>query len=279
MLISAHNILSIHALRTRAIAFLASSRHSFDEKLSEPARGNQIFGSEQRSGSAGDSTLERSSGVLVPCLLSSLGKSGDEVNPMRPISESEVLGTLNPVGGGDPMPLTKPELVVGRRPGCDIRLDFENISGKHCVLRFLNGIWMVRDLGSTNGTTVNGAPISSEQSVMADEEIGIAGHLYKIDYVPAGPDAFLSSHKDLDEEVVQERAAHSLMDLAGLDTDTTQQNRPKRAPTVIERLSVDEAEFDDAVPDHFKQPAKPKKQPTDDDFFKIIEDDVKKPSS
>jgi predicted component of type VI protein secretion system len=190
---------------------------------------------------------------------------------------SEVLGVMYPVGGGDPVPLTKAEMIIGRRPGTDIRLDFENISGKHCKLRFLNGIWMVRDLGSTNGTTVNGSLLSSEQSIMPDEELGIAGHLYTIDYEPAGPEAFLNSHKDLDEEVVLERKRHSLMDLAGLDTDQTQAQRPKRAPTVIERLSADEAEFDDALPQHFKTPPKPKKPPTDDDFFKIIEDDVKKP--
>ena len=191
---------------------------------------------------------------------------------------SEVLGILNPVGGGDPIPLVKSELVVGRRPSCDIRLDFENISGKHCVLRFINGVWNVRDMGSTNGTTVNGSRITTEQSVMPDEELGIAGHMYTIDYVPAGPEAFLSSHKELDEEVVQERARHSLMDLAGLDTDATKTKRPKRAPTVIERLSVEEGEFDDAVPEHFKEAPKPKKKPSDDDFFKLIEDDVKKPS-
>jgi pSer/pThr/pTyr-binding forkhead associated (FHA) protein len=195
---------------------------------------------------------------------------------MRP--PSDTLGVMYPVGGGDPIPLTKPEIVIGRRPTADIRLDFENISGKHCKLRFLNGLWMVRDLGSTNGTTVNGSLLSSEQSLMPDEELGIAGHLFTIDYDPAGPAAFLSSHKDLDNEVVVERERHSLMDLAGLDTDQTQQKRPKRAPTVIERLSADEAEFDDALPQHFKAPPKPPKKASDDDFFKIIEDDVQKPS-
>jgi len=194
---------------------------------------------------------------------------------MRP--KAEVLGGRSLVEKENPIPLPKAEMLVGRRAGCDIRLDFENVSGKHCMLRLINGVWMVRDLGSTNGTTVNGAPLASEQSVMPDEEIGIAGHLYKIDYVPAGPEAFLSAHKDLDDEVVQERARHSLMDLAGLDTDDTKVKRPKRAPTVIERLSADEAEFDDVVPDHFKQQAKPKKPPSDDDFFNIIEEDVKKP--
>lgn len=195
-----------------------------------------------------------------------------------PPHPSKVLGVMNPVGGGDPIPLTKTEMVIGRRPGCDIRLDFENISGKHCNLRFINGIWMVRDLGSTNGTTVNGSILASEQSVMPDEELGIAGHLFTLEYDPAGPEAFLSAHKDLDEEVVQERAKHSLVDLAGLDTDAVQAKRPKTAPTVIERLSAEEADFDDALPKHFKQPAKPKKQASDDDFFNLIEDEVKKPS-
>ena len=54
--------------------------------------------------------------------------------------------------------------------------------------------------------------LATEQSVMPDEEIGIAGHMFTIDYDPAGPEAFLSAHKELDEEVVQERAKTSLMD-------------------------------------------------------------------
>ena len=194
---------------------------------------------------------------------------------MRP--RAEVLGILQPVGGGDPIPLNKSEMVVGRRPSCDIRLDYENVSGKHCLFRLLNGVWNVKDLGSTNGTTVNGVRLSAEQSVMPDEEVGIAGHMFTIDYDPAGPEAFLTAHKDLDEEVVQERARHSLMDLAGLDTDdTNRKQRPKRAPITIERLSADEAEFDDSVPEHFEAPRAPaKKPPSDDDFFKLIEDDVK----
>lgn len=194
----------------------------------------------------------------------------------------EVLGTMMPVGGGDPIPLTKSELLIGRRPGCDIRLDFENVSGKHCVLRNINGIWHVRDLGSTNGTTVNGARLSSEHAVMPEDEVGIADHLYTIDYVPSGPEAFISTHQVMDQDVQEERRRHSLMELAGLDTDGASPKRvarPKKAPTLIERLSADEADFDDTVPEHFKgQPKpKPKKSAEEDDFLKLIEEEVKKP--
>ena len=193
----------------------------------------------------------------------------------------DTYGTLVPVGGGDPIPLTKPELLVGRRPTCDIRLDFENVSGKHAVLTLINGLWHVRDMGSTNGTSVNGARLSTPHSIMPEDELGFAGHLYTVDYVPSGPESLVSSHRTLDENVQDERKRHSLMELAGLDTDekAVRVSRPKTAPAAIERLSVDEAEFDDSVPKHFK-PAKPKpkKKDEDDEFLKLIEDEVvKKP--
>ncbi len=188
-----------------------------------------------------------------------------------------LLGTMRPLGGGDPVPLRKTELTVGRRPSCDIVLDFENVSGKHCVLRFINQLWHVRDLGSTNGTTVNGAPLSSEHTVLPDDELGVAGHVFHIDYDPPAPAVMMTKADVLDEELLETRKKTSLMELAGLDTDG---ERPKRkrqtkAPEVIERLSAEEAEFDDALPEHVKTAPKPKVDTTDDDFLSFIEEEVR----
>src|SRR5882724_6942692 len=69
---------------------------------------------------------------------------------------SKILGIMKPIGGGDPVPLERERLVVGRRASCDICLDFENVSGKHCELHFFYGLWHITDLGSKNGTPVNG---------------------------------------------------------------------------------------------------------------------------
>jgi hypothetical protein len=201
--------------------------------------------------------------------------------------QGKVLGILKPVGGGDPIPLFKPELIIGRRRSCDICLDFANISGKHCMLRLVNSVWHVRDLGSTNGTSLNGMLLSSEHSVMPDDELKIASRLFTIDYEPAGPEAVL--HKqDLIEEVSEEAQArrHSLMELAGIDTD---QDKPRQrgrsssqhVSTPVERPRAGEPVFEEgAIPEDFQgappPPPRPLAADDDDDFLKLIEEDVKK---
>ncbi len=193
------------------------------------------------------------------------------------MASPKVLGMLTPLGGGDPIPFTKEVVLVGRRPTCDVSLDFENISGKHCEFRLIHGIWNVRDLGSSNGTRVNGQRISSPQSVMPEIEIAIADHLYTLEYEPAGPSSIGENHGVLDEEMMDTRKRTSLMEMAGLETDDRPvRKRATKPPAQIERLSADEAEFDDALPDNFqKAPPKKEAQPNDDDFFDMIKDDVK----
>jgi hypothetical protein len=94
-----------------------------------------------------------------------------------------MLGRLVPCGGGDPIPLLKPKVLIGRRSNCDVVLEFSNISSQHCVLELVNGYWQIKDLGSANGTKVNGQRVDSK-FLLPGEELGIAKCRFNIEYEP-----------------------------------------------------------------------------------------------
>ncbi len=52
--------------------------------------------------------------------------------------------------------------VIGRGEETDVRLEIHGISRRHAHIEFSNDRWIIQDLGSTNGTLVNGKNISSK---------------------------------------------------------------------------------------------------------------------
>jgi pSer/pThr/pTyr-binding forkhead associated (FHA) protein len=52
--------------------------------------------------------------------------------------------------------ITKDPVVIGRMSTNDVVLSDPNVSRRHAELRRAAGRWLLVDLGSTNGTTVNG---------------------------------------------------------------------------------------------------------------------------
>ncbi|HMF17246.1 MAG TPA: FHA domain-containing protein [Gemmataceae bacterium] len=92
-----------------------------------------------------------------------------------------MLGELLPCGGGRPIPLVKPKLLVGRQRECDIPLPFATVSSRHCELEYREGFWHVRDLGSKNGTYVNGAACTAT-SLLPDDVLAVATICFKVTY-------------------------------------------------------------------------------------------------
>jgi len=68
-------------------------------------------------------------------------------------------------------PLDKPRMVVGREPTCEIHIDNLGISRQHCEFVPRGEAFVVRDLGSSNGTYVNGRKITEHFLNDADEII------------------------------------------------------------------------------------------------------------
>ena len=68
-------------------------------------------------------------------------------------------------------------VTVGRLSDCTIPLNDQNVSRRHAEIRPGRGAYVVADLGSTNGTMVNGTRISGEQR-LADGDILSFGSTY-----------------------------------------------------------------------------------------------------
>jgi hypothetical protein len=74
-------------------------------------------------------------------------------------------------------------VTLGRSRKCDIVLDDPNVSREHAELRPRGGSWVLTDLGSTNGSSVNGRRIDSPTVVKAGDEleIGTAGMKFELE--------------------------------------------------------------------------------------------------
>lgn len=66
-------------------------------------------------------------------------------------------------------------LAIGRDPRNDLVLGQRQVSGRHAVLVWREGGWRIRDLGSRNGTTVNGRRIHDWQSVRIGDVLRFGG--------------------------------------------------------------------------------------------------------
>ena len=73
------------------------------------------------------------------------------------------------------------ELVIGRHPECDVVLGGPAVSRRHARLRFRDGIWILEDLDSTNGTAVNGRPLVGRYRLEPGDRVGIGDEELLVD--------------------------------------------------------------------------------------------------
>jgi anti-anti-sigma factor len=86
--------------------------------------------------------------------------------PYTPIEKTVWLEVQIGAAKARPVLVDQPEYTIGRDPGCQLRLGSPLVSKRHAAIIRRDGRIFVRDLGSTNGTVVNGRPLRS-----ADEEL------------------------------------------------------------------------------------------------------------
>lgn len=86
---------------------------------------------------------------------------------------------LVPLEGGSPVEIAKDMTLVGRQEDMDIRIDHKSVSKVHCVLVKTDGLVLLRDLGSTNGTRVNGTRIR-RAALLPNDKVSFANFHFRI---------------------------------------------------------------------------------------------------
>jgi hypothetical protein len=71
-------------------------------------------------------------------------------------------------------------LLIGRSARNDITLEDDWISAEHLRLRRSGGAWLAEDLGSTNGTRLNGRPLKSAARVRAGDVLDLGRVKFKL---------------------------------------------------------------------------------------------------
>ncbi|MFF8092766.1 FHA domain-containing protein [Streptomyces sp. NPDC016675] len=79
-----------------------------------------------------------------------------------------------------PHPGTGHPLRIGRDPANGLRLTHETVSRVHAELSRQGGMWVLRDLGSTNGTTVNGRRVIGAAVVREGDLIGFGQMAFRL---------------------------------------------------------------------------------------------------
>ncbi|MCY2935645.1 MAG: FHA domain-containing protein [Planctomycetota bacterium] len=79
--------------------------------------------------------------------------------------------------------LNRPVNILGRSAGCDIQIDHESLSRRHAILVVTDGLVVVRDMITTNGTRVNGQRIKWA-ALMPNDRISFGSVRYRIELAP-----------------------------------------------------------------------------------------------
>ena len=78
----------------------------------------------------------------------------------QPTQALALFGMLAGPRLGEEFPVLSPVVSIGQGPQNDLVLDDDSVSRNHARLEFQSGSWLLTDLDSTNGTTVEGVRLA-----------------------------------------------------------------------------------------------------------------------
>ncbi len=112
-------------------------------------------------------------GLAIYTMLRDLKQQGDLLVARQPTPLTLTSLAETP---GRPHYYTKPEITLGREPGCDFPLDDKTVSSQHARLSYHHQQWWLEDLASTNGTFINDQAVTAPVVITHGDELRL-GHM------------------------------------------------------------------------------------------------------
>jgi hypothetical protein len=119
----------------------------------------------------------------------SQGPGGNQPRPNVPAAPSRAPVRLQPVLDieGQRYSLNAPSIVLGRSSEADIHIEDTGVSRRHLEIRTANGVTSAVDLGSTNGSYVNGQKVSGSTELTDGSTITMGRTKIIFRLLPANP--------------------------------------------------------------------------------------------
>jgi pSer/pThr/pTyr-binding forkhead associated (FHA) protein len=166
---------------------------------------------------------------------------------------------------GKTVQLRSPETIVGRARGCDVRIPSASVSRRHCRLSFCDGYLVVEDLGSANGTLVNGVA-AKRQAVRPGDRLEIGPVQFLVQYhLTAQALAKLRRQEEEEEELVDVEAVDDepVVDVEAVDVEAVDHDTAEVSPRKVTTKDKAHSRKTKASPEK-KEAEKPKAAAAED---------------
>ncbi len=153
------------------------------------------------------------------------------------------LRVLSGPHAGEMIEIQRGKLLIGREEDCHLRPESEFVSRHHCVLLLDDYTLRIRDLGSKNGTFVNGRRVGTSETILLHDDMISIGEM--IGQIDLSQPCVVPPSDSLSDETLGHAALHGTGFFEG---DTVQAQAPVPTSDPPSTQSISTPLMPDALP-------------------------------